>query len=405
MASVATSRGDINGALRLYSEAEAGTAEAIRRNPDDPERLFEHAQNVFYVGEIKGNQGDKVGAEASMREYKRLAARMVELEPNNMQWRMEVQYADTNLGVALYGQRRFAESTNQFREALRTIEAFTAAEPGNLDYQKNLQEGLAWVATSQLAEGRLDEATAARERQVALLGRLLRGTGDVYYRLRLIPAERSLGNLYASRGQMSLAVQHLGAAADQGRRLIPIEPENTSWRENAAIAEINLGRLLFLGSAKGDAAAHVETGCELVRGLLKGDATIPAWREAWRDCWMMRARLAFANGQKADAVKAAQQAVIVGRSIKTDDPQHDRYSLADAYRLLGDAQRGGGDTAAARASWTNALEALPRGIPERPDETGIHLRILQRLGRAEDAQPLINRLNAIGYRNPEFRGV
>ena len=50
MAEVATKRGDVDGALRLYRGAMAGTAEAIRRKPDDPQRLFDHAQNVFYVG-------------------------------------------------------------------------------------------------------------------------------------------------------------------------------------------------------------------------------------------------------------------------------------------------------------------------------------------------------------------
>ena len=63
----------IDGALRLYREAMAGTAEAIRRNPDDPQRLFDHAQNVFYVGEIARDARRRSGAERAMREYKRLA--------------------------------------------------------------------------------------------------------------------------------------------------------------------------------------------------------------------------------------------------------------------------------------------------------------------------------------------
>ena len=48
-----------NDARRLPTAAEAsiakpsaGTAEAIRRNPNDRSALFDHAQNVFYFGEI-----------------------------------------------------------------------------------------------------------------------------------------------------------------------------------------------------------------------------------------------------------------------------------------------------------------------------------------------------------------
>ena len=57
MADVATQRGGTDTALGLYREAMAGTAEAIRRKPDDPQRLFDHAQNVFYVGEIAYGRG------------------------------------------------------------------------------------------------------------------------------------------------------------------------------------------------------------------------------------------------------------------------------------------------------------------------------------------------------------
>ena len=51
-----------------------------------------------------------------MREYKRLADRMVALAPDNMKWRMEQQNADSNLGVLLFEQRRFAEAISPIRK-------------------------------------------------------------------------------------------------------------------------------------------------------------------------------------------------------------------------------------------------------------------------------------------------
>jgi tetratricopeptide (TPR) repeat protein len=402
MASVATSRGDSNGALRLYREAEAGTAEAIRRKPNDPQRLFDHAQNVFYSGEIKHNLGDNTAAEASVREYKRLALRMVQLEPDNMKWRMEVQYADTNLGVVLYGQRRFVEAANQFEEALRTIQAFATADPANLDYQRNLAEGLAWLASSQLGEGELAEAAATRERDVALLTRLLNRTGDVYYRLRLIPAERSLGDHYASLGQMDIAISHARAAAAHGQFLLPLEPDNAEWRQRTFQAEMDLAKLLLLAGQKDEASVRTQMACELVRGLLAKDSTVPDWRAGLRDCWMLRARIALASGKQAGALAAAQQAVRAARTVKTTDAENDRYYLADTYRVLGDTQRSLGDAASARTTWATALATIPRGITERPEEMALRARILQRLGRTAEAKPLKDRLISIGYRNPEF---
>src|SRR5438270_13340386 len=76
MAQVANSRGDSKTALNLYRQAIAGTAEAMRRDPSNAQAIFDHAQNVFYVGEIAQVASDLPTAEASMREYKRLATRM-----------------------------------------------------------------------------------------------------------------------------------------------------------------------------------------------------------------------------------------------------------------------------------------------------------------------------------------
>src|SRR4051812_9953780 len=79
MAQVANARGDAQGALKLYREALTATAEAMRRNPSDPQPIFDHAQNVFYAGQFAQKGGDLQTAESSMREYKRLAQRMVAL--------------------------------------------------------------------------------------------------------------------------------------------------------------------------------------------------------------------------------------------------------------------------------------------------------------------------------------
>src|SRR6478735_7035430 len=51
MAEVANNRGELPTALALYREAAAGTAEAVSRDPTDPQRLYDHAQNQFYFAD------------------------------------------------------------------------------------------------------------------------------------------------------------------------------------------------------------------------------------------------------------------------------------------------------------------------------------------------------------------
>jgi len=398
MADVATQRGSTDTALALYNEALNGTAEAIRRKPDDPERLFEHAQNVFYVGEIAYVRGQLDEAARQLAEYKRLADGMVALDPNNMKYRMEVQNALTNLGSVRISQRRFPESAALSEQALNTIQALATADPNNRDYQKSLAETLGWAADAERDAGHIDRAIALRERHLALLNSFLGRTGDVAYRQRLVGAERKLAMLYATRGQNDLAEQHARTAVAQGEQLTLIEPDNSKWLENSAVAKYYLAYILAINRKADEASQQNDTSCSIISRLIAKDPKLADWRYDYRECWIMRGYVDFAKGANPDAAKDAEQALRIARSSKSSDAANDAFATARAYRLLGDARSGLGDKAAAAAAWNAAFQALPRVSAEKPNETQEHAIILQRLGRVDEAHQLNQRLAAMGYR-------
>lgn len=398
-AQVSYLRGDLDAASRLYREAMQGTGEAIRRNPSDPQRLYDHAQNVFWIGELARQRGNTRAAEQGARAYKELALKMVALGPDNMKWRMEEQDADAELGIVLLDQRRFAEAATQFEQALQTIQALAAADPNNSDYQKSLAETLAWVADSQMASGRLDRATAIRERHLALLGKLLnRPDADVHYRQKLIPAEQGLGRLYAMQGRRDLALAHLKAAVAVADELIPIEPNNALWVELGFDARLALAQYLLQTGERGPAELQTDSACRAIRSLLAKDSAYPPWRAGLVDCDMTRARVALATGSTAAALAGAQNALALAQGIRSDDPVADRLHLARAYVLLGDARHASGDRSGAIAAWSSANAAFPQGVAETPLELDDHARILERLGRSAEARPVLARLDAMGYR-------
>jgi tetratricopeptide (TPR) repeat protein len=405
MAEVANARGDIDGALRLYREAMVGTAEAVRRNPNDPQRLFDHAQNVFYVGQIAQQRSDLPTFEAQMREYKRLATRMVSLAPDNMKWRMEGQYADFNLGVALQKQRRYPEATRQFTDASRTIEAISTADPSNRDYSESTAESLAWLSDSLDAQGHFDEAAAARNRDIAVLERLFAQTQDNGYRHRLIHAVRRLGIVYAEQGRMDLALEQLRKAVALADQLVPIEPTNTRWLEYASKAHLDLAKYLIVTGAKNDASVQALEGCALGARLVRRKSPLPGWRWGMVQCSVLQAQLALESGDKAKAAQLTEQAIASAKTINSGDIASDRINLAATYRQAGDIDRAIGDAQAANDAWTRALAALPLGVAETPGEMSERSMILQRAGHAAEARTLAQNLSGMGFRDPEFKAV
>ena len=402
MAQVAYVRGNVDGAQRLYSEALNGTAEAIKRNPSDPQRIYDHAQNVFWTADIKRQRGQMTEAEAGLREYKRLADQMVALAPDNMKWRMEQQSADTNLGVLLFDQRRFGEASSQFTRAFRNIQALATADPQNPDYQKALTESEAWLADGLASQGQLAQAAVIREQHAALLNRLLSQTGDVEYRQKLVTAERNLGNLYAWRDQTEKALEHLRAAVAHSDALMALEPTNSRWRGFSARARLNLADVLLTTNQKDAAAAETATACAASGRLVAADPKLQAWRAIVRECWDLRARIAAASGNPAQAAAFAERAVTTAKSVQSTDPIEDKFELAQTFRILGDARKTLGDVSGASAAWQAAFGALPLDVAEKPNELAERTMLLRRIGRFDEARQQTARLTAMGYRNSQL---
>jgi tetratricopeptide (TPR) repeat protein len=398
MGQVAFARGNLAVASRLYQEALAGTAEAMRRNPGDPQLLFDDAQNIFWIGEVARHRGEINRAETAYREYKRLADRMVVLDPDNLKWRMEVLYANENLAIALKAKRRFAEAGQLFGGALGLMQSISAIQPANLDYKRELANLLGWYADSQSALGKLDIAIAARRRQIAYVEQLLAGgNDDAGLRARLMPAHEGLGILLTARGKTDEGIVQLRLALAQSKALLAIDPTNNEWRDVGTNAQLKLAESLLAVGKADEAAQETSAACSVADALRAHDPNVSRWQMLQTDCLSMRARLALASGATPQALALAGQAVQAARLERSGDPVGDAYTVAGAYRLLGDVRQRAGDSGGARTAWAQGLAQLPPNAAERPSEMFERGELLRRLGRAQEAAPLAARLNAIGY--------
>ena len=395
---IAMSRGDLSGAAARYREAMRGTSELVERFPNDPQRLWDHAQNVFWMGEIAIQRGDLGSAERSMRDYARLAERMVAAEPTNRKWQMEIQMATANLGTVLYKQRRFAEASRYYQQALERIETLVAAEPGNRDYQSAMSQTLAWLGDSQYGEGLIVEAIGKRERQVALLEQLAQKRGDVEFRRLAIPARRALGRLLASHGEVAAGVAMVRSGIAIGERLIAAEPTNAAWQHSIAAARLDLARILLATGQSQQASPEIRTACEVAERLAIKDRGNASWRQLSFDCLLDRSKLALALGSAEEARALSGRAVAAARTLASGNAEDDRAELARGLFLLGEAEARLGERAAAERAWRSSLGLWPQPARQRPRETAYRAETLRRLGLADQAGPLERHLAGIGYR-------
>jgi tetratricopeptide (TPR) repeat protein len=234
MGEIATQRGDMDGALRRYRQAFAGTEEALRRNPDDPQRMFDHAQSVYYVGAVAMGRGRIDEAARQFAEYRRLAERMIAVEPDNPKWQLEGVYSASNLGIVELQQARYATAAQTFGGSVGAMDRLMSAEPNNAEYRALLLEALAYHADALDRAGNLDGAIRQRQRQLEILAPYLSlPNPDAQLRQKAMIAHMALSWMLYGKGESRPALTHAADAVAIGDALVRLEPANADWLSRA----------------------------------------------------------------------------------------------------------------------------------------------------------------------------
>jgi len=402
---VASTRGDLDEALRFYRAAFAGTAEALRRSPDDPERIFDHAQNVFYLADIAHTRGRLKSAESGLQEYKRLARRMIELDPSNPKWQMEGIYADTNLGVILNDEGRYDEAAAVFENARADRQRLAASDPSNVEYKKALIEGLGWLSAARERQGRLDDALAAREQQIQILTPLISAAHpDAGYEAQAIGAYRAAGRINTERGDIPRSIEQFQNALQLAARMEAIEPANTDTRAMAAWASFGLARAKLAANAVDEAATLVTPACDATDRLIARDGTVVEWRLDLRsNCLELQARVALARGNASEAGRYADDLLDTARDESARTHSQDAaVAQANAWLMKGLAFRAAGNVPQSASAFSQASASWPAAVPDRATYMARRVVIFKATGRTAEAAALAQRLQAMGFTDPLY---
>ncbi|WP_114227583.1 MULTISPECIES: toll/interleukin-1 receptor domain-containing protein [Sphingomonas] len=398
MGDIAQRRGDLARALALYREGLASTTEALRRDPANPQRLFDQAQNVFWIGNLAATQGRYDEAGARFTDYRALADRMIAAEPANVKWQLEGIYADSNLGVLALQTRHSREAATRFGHVLKPLGTLRRADPANADYASLEIEARGDLADALERSGQLPAAVAERMRQLATLQQALAPAPDNSLLLeKELVALRSLAREQAAVGDRVAALAISGRGVALADLLVRRDPANGNWASSAAGARLEHAALLLRQGQLGAAATFTEAGCKVAERLNPANSAVLA-KKMRRKCLDDRARLSLAQGAAASAMLTAGQLIAEIRNDPGADPIDARFALARAQSLAGDIAAAMGDRASAMTAWNEALATWPITVEQTPTDLAQRQLLLERLGRSAEASALGAQLAATGWR-------
>ncbi len=302
-------RGDFPAARAQFEEARRTTLALLRAAPDDPQRVFDHAQSEYWVGLIHWRQGDLAGAEAGFEAYAALARRLVRLAPNNADWRLEPGYADSDLGMFALRQSLDATRAERFfTAALDVFERAARLRPGDHDVQIQLADAWAWLGAVNRARGDYDrgEADWTMQRRI-LLALLARDPRNAETRTDIVSADFGLARVAAAKGDFARSLDWLRRARALVADLARTDPDDAYLARQARALQLFQARTWLMAPPRQRPSTPVIAAAI---GDCAADRAKPNNDELARFCQILRARLFAAEGRP----EAARAALTVARA-------------------------------------------------------------------------------------------
>jgi len=191
-------------------------------------------------------------------------------------------------------------------------------------------------------------------------------------------------------------------------RLVKQDPGNTFWRGISGRISLALGRVLYARGELAEAARAAGKAEATAHALLATDSTVINWQtDILMPARLLQARLAAEGGQHKEALQLVRKVT----SSLGEVPESKRHSeaiwslrikalLLEGNQLYALGQEGG------IAAWREAVSVVHKDAGSTTTITPATLTAIadgyQRLGENSEARRIMTRLDAMGYRAPEF---
>jgi tetratricopeptide (TPR) repeat protein len=403
---VDNTRGNLDAALARYKEAAATTEELLRRDPDDQQRIFDHAQSVYWVGDIALKRGDMATVTDYWTQYRDFGLRLVELDPDKDEWRTELAYGHRNLASLALDEGDLKAAEAGFRRALEISAALAARHPDDKETQIALAQDYAWLAEAEERLGAFAAAEQSNAREAAIYAALLATDAEDDSILRQQSVNgRVRARIVMASGDAARAREILLALVPLHEDRLAREPKNSRWLDYYGLLQIDIGAAeLTLGDAEaGHLAAVAALG--LAERLLALDPSSIEWATTnrWR-ALLLAVRCVLESGELATAARYLAQAEMLAAnlSITQNDLLIDKLAVRTNFLNAKLAELSGDHVEANRIA-VRLIESVMRFLPKSGFENRMDfLDTLMLAGETVKAAAIANDLETAGYRHPDF---
>ena len=228
-------RGDLDKALAKFTEAHRVTATLLAIDPDNPDRIFGHAQSEYWVGRIYELRRQWRLASSRYHAYSNAAEKLIAIRPDNPDYFMERGWGFLNLGILEFKSRsNDGLGRHNFEQAIAWMGKAAEKRPQDSAILKEIGNAYAWLADSYFLDGDWNRYLAARQRELEAKERWL-----------AVDSKSTAAQYAVGKAKFAIAVgrRKLGHEDDAKKlfndaniiiaKLVALDPTNREWAEMA----------------------------------------------------------------------------------------------------------------------------------------------------------------------------
>ena len=393
-------QGDLNAALSSMTQSH----ELLLGNSEDLDWLFERSQAEFGIGQMHYEQGDLQEADRWFHTYLDSVSDLSRRDPENPTWRQEMAYAQTNIGALRAKEGEATDAVLWFQQAVDTWQGIVKSNPADADARLELADALSWLGSALEGDGDLAQSLACFEAQLTILEEL-EWANPEDHELRFVRAIclNHMGSLLRQTGEPEAARERVSVAVALLEKLVRSDRTNTGWARDLAVNEMRSAHLHLTAGELERSEMIGRRGLERLQVLVQRDRSNDDWLQLRAEAEIVLGRTLFAREDWRAARELAEAALRHTEDLAEGAVDAHRIA-AQAHLLLGRLHAAGGDRSAALESWSAGLARIEQVASDSRDPSLLDpwARTLMLLGRGEEANEVLARLAAAGYRDGSF---
>lgn len=395
-------RGNPAEAQKAFEQAAETTAQLLAQAPNDGQRIFDHAQSVFWVGYAAWKRADGRTAESKFQEYLDLSRGLTRTDPTNLDWRAEVAFAQVNLGMVRLGTGRPAEALKSLKFAEDILSELAPRRP-NLSFE--LAQNHGWKADAYELNGDYEAARLEQLRKLQLFRAMPGGEKNRTAQRGIFSALSAISQHELALGRVSEAEAHARAGLEIANELVKSDPNNLFWRGGACVVRLRLAEILIAEAKRTEARDELSraSGC-ITQFNAGGTWSLRYSIQFGARTLLLNAMLAPRPEQPRLAAELEQflNNFVPKLTAETPDRAKLATELANAAIALGDIYAPEHPNAA-RSAWLRTEKLL---VPFVHMHDGAILTPLASarlsLGDRDGAHALLSRIQKSSYRHPAY---